>query len=128
MLVLDFNENLGRCPSRRIEVAPVGALIPGRVELACQGASSAKEYAPVRYRLQITEKAREHLRVLPRDVRRAVGYRMELMCDDLRGDVTKLRDKTNRYRLRVGTFRVLFSLAGDEIQVYAVKDRKEAYD
>ena len=82
----------------------------------------------MRYHLQITEKAREQLRSLPRDLRRAIGYRMEMMCDDLHGDVTKLRDKTNRYRLRVGTFRVLFLLAGDAIQVYAVKDRKEAYD
>src|SRR5437867_10110221 len=29
--------------------------------------------------------------------------------------------KGNRYRLRIGTFRVLFVLAGDMIQVYAVK-------
>jgi len=42
--------------------------------------------------------------------------------------VLKLRDKGNRYRLRIGTFRVLFVLAGDMIQVYAVKDRKEAYE
>ena len=53
---------------------------------------------------------------------------METMRDDLRGDVLKLRDKGNRYRLRIGTFRVLFVLAEDMIQVYAVKDRKEAYE
>ena len=57
-----------------------------------------------------------------------VGQRIETMRDDLRGDVLKLRDKGNRYRLRIGTFRVLFVLAGDMIQVYAVKDRKEAYE
>ena len=34
------------------------------------------------------------------------------MRDDLRGDVLKLKDKGNRYRLRIGTFRVLFVLAG----------------
>jgi mRNA-degrading endonuclease RelE of RelBE toxin-antitoxin system len=53
---------------------------------------------------------------------------MEILRDDLRGDVVKLRDKGNRYRLRIGTFRVLFVLAGNVIQIYAVKDRKEAYD
>jgi mRNA interferase RelE/StbE len=82
----------------------------------------------VRYHLQITEKAREQLRSLPRDLRRAIGYRMEAMRDDLRGDIVKLRDKSSRYRLRVGTFRVLFVLAADTIQVYAVKDRKAAYE
>ncbi len=68
------------------------------------------------------------MRALPKEMRRNVGQRIETMRDDLRGDVLKLRDKGNRYRLRIGTFRVLFVLAGDMIQVYAVKDRKEAYE
>ena len=82
----------------------------------------------MRYRIEISEKAREQLRVLPKEMRRNIGQRMETMRDDLRGDVLKLREKGNRYRLRIGTFRVLFVLAGDMIQVYAVKDRKEAYE
>ena len=82
----------------------------------------------MRYRIEISDKAREQLRVLPKEMRRNIGQRMETMRDDLRGDVLKLRDKGNRYRLRIGTFRVLFVLAGDMIQVYAVKDRKEAYE
>jgi mRNA-degrading endonuclease RelE of RelBE toxin-antitoxin system len=82
----------------------------------------------VRYRIEISEKAREQLRALSKEMRRNLGQRMEAMRDDLRGDVLKLRKKGNRYRLRVGTFRVLFVLAGDVIQVYAVKDRKEAYE
>jgi mRNA-degrading endonuclease RelE of RelBE toxin-antitoxin system len=53
---------------------------------------------------------------------------MEILCDDLKGDVLKLQAKGNQYRLRVGSFRVLFLLAGDGIQVYAVKDQKEAYE
>jgi mRNA-degrading endonuclease RelE of RelBE toxin-antitoxin system len=82
----------------------------------------------MRYRIEISQKAREQLRALPKEMRRNIGQRMETMRDDLRGDVLKLRDKGNRYRLRIGTFRVLFVLAGDMIQVYAVKDRKEAYE
>ena len=64
----------------------------------------------MRYRIEISEKAREQLRVLPKEMRRNIGQRMETMRDDLRGDVLKLRDKGNRYRLRIGTFRVLFVL------------------
>src|SRR5437016_9997343 len=75
----------------------------------------------MRYRIEISEKAREQLRALPKEMRRNIGQRMETTRDDLRGDVLKLRDKGNRYRLRIGTFRVLFVLAGDMIQVYAVK-------
>ena len=66
----------------------------------------------MRYRIEISEKAREQLRALPKEMRRNIGQRMETMRDDLRGDVLKLRDKGNRYRLRIGTFRVLFVLAG----------------
>lgn len=36
--------------------------------------------------------------------------------------------RSHEYRLRVGSFRVLFMLEGDLIVVYAVKDRKEAYE
>jgi mRNA-degrading endonuclease RelE of RelBE toxin-antitoxin system len=53
---------------------------------------------------------------------------MEALCTDLQGDVAKLKAHDNRYRLRVGSYRVLFVLAGNRIQVYAVKNRKEAYD
>ena len=84
--------------------------------------------APVRYRIEISRKAREQLRAIPREFRRNIGRRMEEMRDGLRGDVLKLQARGNYYRLRVGNFRVLFLLAGDSIQVYAVKDRKEAYE
>ena len=87
-----------------------------------------EEYRQCGIEFEISGKAREQLRVLPKEMRRNIGQRMETMRDDLRGDVLKLRDKGNRYRLRIGTFRVLFVLAGDMIQVYAVKDRKEAYE
>ncbi|HEY3914551.1 MAG TPA: type II toxin-antitoxin system RelE/ParE family toxin [Verrucomicrobiae bacterium] len=80
------------------------------------------------YRLEITKKAREQLRALAKEQRRNIGWRMEEMREDLRGDVIKLQAKGNYYRMRVGSFRVLFLLAGDAIQVYAVEDRKEAYE
>jgi len=78
-------------------------------------------------RIEISEKALKQLCALPKEMRRNIGQRLETMRDDLRGDVLKLRDKGNRYRLRVGTFRVLFVLAGDVIQVYAVKEQ-EGYE
>ena len=82
----------------------------------------------MRYRIEISEKAREHLRALPKDLRRNIGRKIEAMRNDLFGDVTKLRAQGDRYRLRVGSHRILFALAKDTIQVYAVKDRKEAYE
>jgi len=48
--------------------------------------------------------------------------------DDLAGDVKKLKGGVGEYRLRVGNHRVLFALEKDTIFVYAVRDRKEAYE
>ena len=82
----------------------------------------------MRYRIEISNKAREQLRALSKEDRRHIGWRMEEMREDLRGNVLKLQARGNYYRLRVGNFRVLFLLAGNAIQVYAVKDRKDAYE
>jgi mRNA interferase RelE/StbE len=83
----------------------------------------------VTYQLAISKAAREQLRQLAQDVRRNIGYRLHLLQQDLTGDVRKLEgQQKNHYRLRVGTRRVLFRLNGGTIEVYAVKQRKEAYE
>ena len=89
--------------------------------------SPQRKTVKVRYQIEISQKAREQLRALPKEQRRQIGWRLEEMRDDLRGDVLKLQVKGDFYRLRVGNFRVLFTLEGAVIKVYAVKDRKEAY-
>ena len=82
----------------------------------------------MRYRLEIKDEAREQLRALPNEHRRNIGYRLDQMQTDLAGDVKKLAARTQEYRLRVGSFRVLFMLEGDLIVVYSIKDRKQAYE
>lgn len=82
----------------------------------------------MRYRLEIKEEARQQLRALPKEQRRNIGWRLDVMQTDLTGDVKKLAARNHEYRLRVGSFRVLFMLESDLISVYAVKDRKEAYE
>ena len=80
------------------------------------------------YELTISEDAREQLRRLPQEDRRRIGYRLQLLQDDLAGPVKKLEGHKSHYRLRVGDFRALFRLKGDTIEVYAVKQRQGAYD
>lgn len=82
----------------------------------------------MRYRLEIKEEACQQLRALAKEHRSNIGWRLEVLQNDLTGDVKKLTGRTQEYRLRVGSFRVLFKLEGDLIFVYAVKDRKEAYE
>ncbi len=82
----------------------------------------------MRYRLEIKEEARQQLRALPKEQRRNIGRRLDALQTNLSGDVKKLTAKTDEYRLRVGSLRVLFNLENDLISVYAVKDRKKAYE
>jgi len=59
---------------------------------------------PMRYQIEISNKAREQLQALLKEQRRNIGWRMEEMREDLRGDVIKLQAKDNYYRLRVGNW------------------------
>lgn len=80
------------------------------------------------FELLISDEAREQLRNLPDEVRRNLGYRLQSLQDDFSGDVKKLKGHTNLYRLRAGNHRLLFRLDGAKIEVYAVKQRKDAYE
>jgi mRNA-degrading endonuclease RelE of RelBE toxin-antitoxin system len=82
----------------------------------------------MRYRLEIKEEARQQLRALAKEQRRNVGRRLDALQSNLSGDVKKLAAKTHEYRLRVGNLRALFTLEKDLISVYAVQDRKKAYE
>ena len=84
--------------------------------------------ADVHYTLAISDEALKQLRDLPKEQRRRVGDRLTKLQDNLAGDVKKLAAKEQKYRLRAGDYRVLFRLEGRQISVYAVKDRKEAYE
>ncbi len=81
----------------------------------------------VNFRLEISEEALAQLRVLPKEARRRIGFRLDALQEDFRGDVKKLAGQAGRYRLRVGEYRVLFALEKDLIMVHQVKDRKDAY-
>jgi mRNA interferase RelE/StbE len=82
----------------------------------------------VRYRLEIKEEARQQLKALAKEQRRNIGRRLDSLQNGLTGDVKKLAARTHEYRLRVGSLRILFIIEKDLISVYAVKDRKEAYE
>jgi len=82
----------------------------------------------MRYRLEIKEEALQQLRTLSKEQRRNIGRRLDALQTNLSGDVKKLTAKRHEYRLRAGSLRVLFTLEKDLISVYAVRDRKNAYE
>jgi mRNA-degrading endonuclease RelE of RelBE toxin-antitoxin system len=80
------------------------------------------------YRLLLSEEAREQLRALSLELRKNIGHRLDLLQREFAGDIKKLEGTKNRYRLRVGNHRVLFTVNADIIEIYAVKQRKNAYE
>ncbi len=80
------------------------------------------------YQMFISEEAREQLRALPDELRQNIGYRLQLLQREFSGDITKLEGRRSHYRLRVGGHRILFRMDASFIEVYAVKQRKDAYD
>jgi mRNA-degrading endonuclease RelE of RelBE toxin-antitoxin system len=52
----------------------------------------------------------EQLRALPKPLRRKIGQRLEVLQSGLAGDVKKLTAREQKYRLRVGSYRLLFRL------------------
>ena len=59
---------------------------------------------------------------------RVIFSKIELLSDDLQGDIKKLSNFTHEYRLRVGDYRILFEVEGDRVIVYRVRHRREAYN
>ena len=55
----------------------------------------------MRYELFISGEARGQVRALPDEIRRNIGYRLQLLQDDLAGDVKKLEGQRAHHRLRV---------------------------
>ncbi len=53
---------------------------------------------------------------------------LDLLEEQFAGDIKKLEGSRNHYRLRIGGHRVLFRMNADVIEVYAVKQRKNAYE
>ena len=81
----------------------------------------------MRYRLELGDEARAQLRALQREQRLRIGQKLDALQTGLQGDVKKLAGQEGKYRLRVGAYRLLFTLEKDLIFVHGVKDRKDAY-
>ena len=64
---------------------------------------------------------------MPPSIQARILEKVELMQDDLQGDVKRLVNFTPEYRLRVGDYRILFEIEEEDIVIYRVKHRSNAY-
>ena len=81
----------------------------------------------MKYQLQFKPKAEKDLAKLSRDHIARVIEKIEVLQSGLKGDVKRLTNFSPEYRLRVGDYRVLFEVEGDDIVVYRVIYWREAY-
>lgn len=81
----------------------------------------------MKYRISIKRDAGKALASLPVSDQKRIDTAILKLQDDLSGDVKKLRNFVPRYRLRVGNYRVLFEVEGDEIIIHVISHRREAY-
>lgn len=77
--------------------------------------------------IEFKPRALKDLLALPLNERKRIFSRVEKLQDDLAGDVKKLTNFAPEYRLRVGSYRVLFAIESEKVIIYRVLHRKDAY-
>ena len=76
------------------------------------------------YQVEFKPKAIKELDSLQSKDAQRIVERIRRLQNNLEGDVKRLTNFTPEYRLRVGDFRVLFAMAGNQITVYRVVNRR----
>ena len=79
------------------------------------------------YRIEVKKKAIKDLQDIPLEQRTQILSRIELLSNDLTGDVKKLTNFTPEFRLRWGNWRILFEIEADTVIIYRVLHRRESY-
>lgn len=79
------------------------------------------------YGLAIMPRAVKQLARTPPPMRRRIDTALQRLRHDLAGDVKHLSGHDPKYRLRVGSYRVLFNIESGTIIIHDIVDRKDAY-
>lgn len=79
------------------------------------------------HNVSLTKSAKEELRGIPEPFNRQIADKLRLLKDNpFPQGVKKLRGE-DAYRIRSGDFRILYTVNGSEVVVYAVANRKDVY-
>ncbi len=78
------------------------------------------------YSIEINPTAIKDLKSLDRKEALRITEKIKTLENNLSGNVKKLTNFIPEYRLRVGDYRVLFGIEGQNVIVYRIKHGKEA--
>lgn len=81
----------------------------------------------MQYEIHFKPDALKDGKKIPKQELAQIFKRIKELEDDLSGDVKHLTDFTPEYRLRVGNYRVLFEVQGNEVIIYRIRHRKDIY-
>ncbi|MHB8764218.1 MAG: type II toxin-antitoxin system RelE family toxin [Deferrisomatales bacterium] len=82
---------------------------------------------PGAFTVVLKPRALKDLAALPRGDAERILRKTQDLESGLSSDVKHLTNHTPEYRLRVGSYRVLFESEGDRLVVYRVLHRRDAY-
>ena len=86
-----------------------------------------KDKPVVTYNIEFKPGAVRDLKnIIPHDQQK-ITDKIETLKKGLSGDVKQLTNFTPEYRLRIGVYRVLFEIEGQNVIIYLIKHRKDAY-
>lgn len=79
------------------------------------------------YQIEFKPRALKDLKGIDIAEARRIIDKIDALKNDLAGSVKRLTHFTPEYRLRVGSYRVLFEVEGTKVVIYRVRHRKDAY-
>jgi mRNA interferase RelE/StbE len=82
----------------------------------------------MKYEIEFRPKALRDLKRLSPEVSLQIEKKLDLLRNNLSGDVKRLVEYTPGWRLRVGDWRVLFERSGGILVIHRIVHRSEAYD
>lgn len=77
--------------------------------------------------IKFKPRAIKDLKALSTKNQQRILDKIEVLQNDLCGDVKRLTDYSPEYRLRIGDYRVLFELEQQTVMIYRIVHRREAY-
>lgn len=81
----------------------------------------------MQYQIELKPKAVKDCKSIDQKQLKQIFKKIELLSDNLQGDVKKLTNFTPEYRLRIGDYRVLFEIDDAQIIIYRIMHRREVY-
>ena len=81
----------------------------------------------MKYKLILKPKVSKDIKNIDRQMLSRILDKLDLLRDNLTGDVKHLTNFHPQYRLRVGDYRVLFEVEDDTIFAYRIKHRRDVY-